>query len=473
MLPTETWSDIGAWLPDYQDFGNLAVALGVKWNRATQTQRMIRKYGSNQYISHIRVGDEGYDHDGNYAISETSRGFVRLSNAQTRYYKFLIKRRPHDVTRAVASLVVEICKNPENCVKWYKLQPFLSLGIKVDLPLQPDWLWHTYEWEPAFLELLLETGQLDSDSPALGPGGVPAVLNVAPVTKIECRMLSRLLRWRVPMDLDQILEDTIRDSNRQMELRFPRLQVITELLRHGADPDSIAVTPEDPNVIGILMLHGADPNCWAGDWYTTGDKVKIATCVDYGWLPPVEYVQSYFWPLLKWGCWDAADIFLCHYKRDLIHTVENGGLLLAIEGRQLDLTKCMVSLFPEILRQDHKIFASIVEWYAERDWKMDFGLIDLVLSIGCDVFEDTIMLCIEGIQREITRKVLFQPRVCTVHWGPKSLKDAPSWAPKLVRDVMYLRRREEKQRSMLFDLFDQDCSKFEFLIVIQNNCDSN
>ncbi|KAJ3073356.1 hypothetical protein HK102_006026 [Quaeritorhiza haematococci] len=217
------------------------------------------------------------------------------------------------------------------------------------------------------------------------------------------------------------------------------------------------VSPEDPDVIGILMLHGADPNRWAGDLFSIGDKVKIATWVDYGWFPPVEYAQSYFWALLKWGCWDAADLFLCHFKQNLIRTVETGGLLLAIEERQLDLTKRMVRIFPEILRRDHKIFASIVEWYTETDWKMDFELIDLVLSIGCDAMEDTILLCIKGNQQEITRKALFQPRV---YWGSQSLKEFP-WAPKLVRDVMYLRRREEKQRSMLFDLFDQNLADLD------------
>ncbi|KAJ3058610.1 hypothetical protein HK102_010396, partial [Quaeritorhiza haematococci] len=116
--------------------------------------------------------------------------------------------------------------------------------------------------------------------------------------------------------------------------------------------------------------------------------VKIATWVDYGWFPPVEYAQTYFWALLKWGCWDAADLFLRHFKRNLIRIVETGGLQMAIEGRQLDLTKRMVRIFPEILRWDPGVFQSIVEWYAETDWKMDFELIETVLSIGCDVFDD-------------------------------------------------------------------------------------
>ncbi|KAJ3077610.1 hypothetical protein HK102_005092, partial [Quaeritorhiza haematococci] len=119
--------------------------------------------------------------------------------------------------------------------------------------------------------------------------------------------------------------------------------------------------------------------------------------------------------------------------RNLIGTVEYGGLLQAIKGPQLDLTKCMVTTFPEIIRLDHNNFQSIVEWYTESNWKMDFELIEMVLSIGCDAFEDTILLCIKGNQREITRKALFQPRV---YLGPKSLKDAPSWAPKLLRDVI-------------------------------------
>ncbi|KAJ3062736.1 hypothetical protein HK102_008672, partial [Quaeritorhiza haematococci] len=395
MLPTETWSDIGAWLPDYQDFSNLAVAFGTKWDSATQAQRMIRKYGSNQYISHIQVGD---DHNG---VSETKRGNIR--DAQTRFYEFLIKRRSRDVRTAVASLALD----PE---QGYKLQPFLALGVKLQVDLDPDWLRHA---EPATLELLLETGQLDPDSPALGPGSFPAVLKTAPSSNFEFRMLRKLLHWGVPVDLDGLLVDSIRDSNWRFHRCFKENrythQVVTELLCHGANPDS-TVSPEDPDVISTLMIHGADPNRWAGDWFTTGDKVKIATWVDYGWFPPVEYAQSYFWPLLKWGCWDAADLFLRHFKRNLIRTVETGGLLLAIEGRQLDVVKRMVRIFPEILRRDPNIFTSIVEWYTETDWKMDFGLIDLVLSIGCDVFEDAILLCIKGNQREITRKALFQPR---------------------------------------------------------------
>ncbi|KAJ3073459.1 hypothetical protein HK102_006001 [Quaeritorhiza haematococci] len=268
MLPAETWNGIGAWLPDYQDFANLAVALGVKWDPATQAQRMIHKYGRYDFVPHIQVADETMED------TPTKRGFLNFSTDQLRFYEYLVKRLP-DV---VSSTVRQQIKSTE----YEHLQAFVRFGIKIQQEdLKPEPLLTVIECYPALLELLLETAQVDVDES----------LKVTRFHHSESfvRNCVRLLRWGVPLDLDGFLFHCLERSNKtykytgeDLRLRYARQGLIRELLLHGANPNLRCKIPEDPDVIDLMMLHGADPD-------------------SNGWLQQVEQLSC--WSIYKLECW--------------------------------------------------------------------------------------------------------------------------------------------------------------------------
>ncbi|KAJ3063968.1 hypothetical protein HK102_008339, partial [Quaeritorhiza haematococci] len=103
MFPAETWNEIGGWLGDYDDFANLAVALGVKWSPPTQAQRMIRKNGCH-FMPHIRVGDE----TDTKTPTRTQRGYIKLSRDQVRFYEYLIRRHPDVIAKEVEHHVTDL-----------------------------------------------------------------------------------------------------------------------------------------------------------------------------------------------------------------------------------------------------------------------------------------------------------------------------------------------------------------------------
>ncbi|KAJ3078341.1 hypothetical protein HK102_004564 [Quaeritorhiza haematococci] len=466
MLPAETWSEIGGWLADYHDFSNLAVALGVKWNPATQAQRMIRKYGDD-FLRHVPIGDELALNWGTGSPTWGKRGFIQFSAQQMDFYRFLVRRKPEVVKHCLE----ETTREPSVVEEWWYMEAFLHLGTRVDMTpyMSPRWIEHIMDYEPAVIELLLHNGVLGDHN-----FNADAFFQECFDGSFHCTWVGQLIRWGIPMDLDALLVLAVQYTTRQYEpleidrilnkfdprTQFQAQTFIQQLLDFGADPMVLVgtKTPTDPVVTEILLQYGADPDTlgWPNLPLIWGsDRDRIAMWLRYGWLPMVDDADLYFSCLLTWELWDLADMLLRHFKRNLVGVVEQDGLSTAIKARQLDLVKFMVRMFPEILRRNHNIFTGIVEWYAESEWKMDFELIEMVLSIGCDVFKDTILLCIKGNQQDITRKALFQPRVRTVYWDSKLLKEFP-WAPKLVRDVMCLRRREEKQRSMLYDSFESD-----------------
>ncbi|KAJ3064150.1 hypothetical protein HK102_008275 [Quaeritorhiza haematococci] len=158
-LPPEIHTEIGAWLPDNADFANLAVALGVKWEPAAQAQRMIRKYGRDDFLSHIQLADERETEDRPYTT--TQRGYLDFSGDQLRFYEYLVKHLPDVAAREV-----------ERCIKsaddydfaWEaRLQPFLKFGVK--FKPSSEFFFTAIGCYPALLELLLETGQLDVTEP--------------------------------------------------------------------------------------------------------------------------------------------------------------------------------------------------------------------------------------------------------------------------------------------------------------------
>ncbi|KAJ3074289.1 hypothetical protein HK102_005824, partial [Quaeritorhiza haematococci] len=135
-LPPEIHTKIGAWLPDNADFVNLAVALGVKWDPATQTQRMIRKYGRYDFLSHIQLADERIneaDEDEEQTYTTTHRGNLNFSGDQLRFYKYLVKRLPDVAAQEVKQCIKSTNDDEEdNDDAWEQhLQPFLISGFKL------------------------------------------------------------------------------------------------------------------------------------------------------------------------------------------------------------------------------------------------------------------------------------------------------------------------------------------------------
>ncbi|KAJ3082528.1 hypothetical protein HK102_001616 [Quaeritorhiza haematococci] len=457
MLPTETWSDIGAWLPDYQDFGNLAVALGVKSDPATQAQRMIHKYGKN-FIQHVAIGDELAHWDS--GATRTARGFIQFSPQQMDFYRFLIRRRPD---------VIEHCldfKQAEH-VEWQHIEAFLQLGAYMP-PLTVPFLQYVMDYEPAVIELLLHNGVLGDHNMS----NVDAFFQECFDGSFHCTWVGQLLRWGIPMDLDALLVLAVQYTTTEYEpleenriynkfdsrTQFQAQTFIQQLLKFGADPNVLVgvKTPTDPVVTEILLQHSADPGTlgWPrSDWIWGSEKDRISLWCQYGWVPTVHAADLYFSCLLSWKRWDLADMLLRHFKRNLVGIVEKKGLSIAIKARQLDVVKGMVRLCPEIFREDPFIFMEIIDWYVETDWQLDPELIEMLLSNGCAMNSHTIWSCIEADQQEITCKALFQPVLSPCPNPLDSDPHGPPWAPKMVRDLACLRQREEQQRALLMDRF--------------------
>ncbi|KAJ3067677.1 hypothetical protein HK102_007362, partial [Quaeritorhiza haematococci] len=165
MFPAENWSDIGGWLSDYHDFSNLAVALGVKWDPATQAQRMIRKYGGS-FMSHIRIGDET-DND---RTSRSQRGYINFTDDQLRFYEYLVRRLPKVVAREVQEQLPALETDcPEDALE--RLEPLLKFGVKINHVSIRSLTNALYD-VPVVIELLLETGQVGFSVPA-DPDFVP------------------------------------------------------------------------------------------------------------------------------------------------------------------------------------------------------------------------------------------------------------------------------------------------------------
>ncbi|KAJ3077489.1 hypothetical protein HK102_005193, partial [Quaeritorhiza haematococci] len=437
-----------AWPSDYGDFSNLAVALGVKWNPGTQAQRLIRKYGGD-FLVHSNWDDSG--------PTRTKRQFIQFSAQQLEFYRFVIRRMPEVVKHSLE----ETARDPDGVEEWWHIEAFLQLGGQltpfVTPYVSPQWIEHIMNYEPAVVELLLHNGILGDHNMTLD-----TYFQWCFDAPVHCSWVVRLIRWGIPMDLDALLDLAVRYTTNEYEpleedriiRKFdPRAQLraqtfIEQLLNFGADPNTLTDTPTDPGVMEVLLQHGADPELlgWTHStrWRMGGNlHDKIALWVKYGWGPlDLEDIDWYFYCLLSSGWWDAADTFLTRFGRTLAGVVGRQGLRIAVEGRQLDLVWRMVKMFPEVLREDNLIFRGIVKWYADVDWKMDFDLIETVLSTGCSVDTDSLLMCIRGDQRDIARKAIFQPEryICNIN------EAGLPWVPKLIETLKSLRQNENRQR---------------------------
>ncbi|KAJ3081016.1 hypothetical protein HK102_002634 [Quaeritorhiza haematococci] len=460
MFPAETWSEIGGWLSDYSDFSNLAVALGVKWNPATQAQRMIRKYG-NDFLEHVAIGDELAHWDS--GATRSDRRYILFSTQQMDFYRYLLWCMPEVIGRCLDF------PRPER-VHWQHLEAFLHLGARIPLLTVP-FLQYVIEDFPAVVELLVENGIIGDHNFYADAAFIEKELFYDPFLLYS--WVPWLIRWGIPMDLDSLLRMTVEYTTTEYEpleidrinnkfdprTQFQAQMFIQQLLEFGADPNILVgvKTPTDPVVTEILLQHGADPGTlgWPrSGWIWGSEKDRISLWCQYGWLPTVDDADLYFSCLLNWKRWDLVDVFLRHFKRNLVGVVEKKGLSIAIKARQLDLVKRMVTTFPEIFRKDSFIFMQIIDWYVETDWQLDLELVEMLLSNDCAVNSRTIWTCIEANQQEITRKALFQPVLSPCPNPLDSDPHGPAWAPKLVRDMVRLRQREDRQRACQLDGLD-------------------
>ncbi|KAJ3088290.1 hypothetical protein HK102_009108 [Quaeritorhiza haematococci] len=362
-LPPEIQTQIGAWLPDNADFANLAVALGVKWEPATQAQRMIRKYGWS-FLSHIQLADERVneaDETQERPYTTTQRGYLNFSGDQLRFYKYLVKRLPDVAAREVERLIKSTDDDEDDedyDFAWEeRLQPFLRSGFKLQA-LTPGLVLAAVEWHPALLELLLETGQLDVTEP------VKVKLH-SYHTQSCMQNCVRLLRWGAPVDVDGLLLSCLERSNKTYEfgcedlpLRFARHGLIRELLIHGANPNLACGIPEDPDVITLMMLHGADPdtNGWFGqvEHLWSCSIYKLECWVKNGWFPketrdPLDGGSPawFFRLFIRERNEAVAEMLLDHFGRKLLPCA---GITIkdAMSLRWFRFVDKMVQMFPEI-----------------------------------------------------------------------------------------------------------------------------
>ncbi|KAJ3072347.1 hypothetical protein HK102_006253 [Quaeritorhiza haematococci] len=426
------------------------MALGVKWTPRTQAQRMLRKYGSN-FMHYIPMADEvaHWNTDEPWA-TRAKRGHLNFSAKQVDFYRFLIRRMPQFVEHHLSQCLQE---DPDSVTPWEELEALLHAGYRLPVELKTDWIEHGMEYEPAAIELLLENGVL---------GDHNLTVECYFDRTLYCSWLPRVIRWGIPVDLDGFLIQAVDYTTREYELiesdRIlngfdPRTQYqvqcfIQQLLDFGANPNVITRIPTDPGVIPALMLHGADPNAtgWTRRFETRvwGSERHIITMwAHYGWLPPVQHAWWFFNCLVDWGCWGEVDGFMDHFGRNLVDTA-CCCLKKMIEHRKMDFALRMVVMFPEILADDHLIFHEIVKWYAESDWTLNRDLIERVLSAGCLVDDDSILLCIQGNQRDLARQALYQ-RQFTWLYPSRVEKLGVTWAAKLVEDFIPLRFIEERR----------------------------
>ncbi|KAJ3079730.1 hypothetical protein HK102_003545 [Quaeritorhiza haematococci] len=451
MFPRETCNEIGAWLPDNANFANLAVALRVKWDPATQAQRMIRKYGPD-FLDHVPIADEMAHWD--TGPTRTKRGYITLSTKQVDFYRFLIRRMLQAVERHVLECLK---KNPDSIAPWEQLEALFQVGYRLPVELKTDWIHHAMDCEPAAIELMLENGVLGDHNLHLD-----AFFEECFDRTFHCSWLPRVLRWGIPVDLDALLVETVDHTTQKYELieedRIingfnPRAQYqvqcfIQQLLEFGANLNVITWIPTDPGVISVLMLHGADPNAagWSRRYETRvwgSEEHIVKTWAHYGWLPPAQHAGWFFNCLVDWGCWGAVDVFMDHFGRNLVDAA-CWSLRKMIEHRKMDFALHMVAMFPEILADDRSIFGKIVKWYAESDWTLNWDLIEKVLSTGCLVGHWSILLCIQSNQRDIARKALYQ-RQMTWTYPSEVEKLGVTWAVKLVQDFIPLRQIEDRR----------------------------
>ncbi|KAJ3085605.1 hypothetical protein HK102_013998 [Quaeritorhiza haematococci] len=238
MFPLEICDEIGTWLSDYNDFANLAVALGIKWSPATQAQRMIRKYGAYCFLDH--AADETVS-------TRTRRRYINFTNYQLRFYEYLVRRHPDVVAKEIELFETAFLN------AFQQLEPLLKLGVRLSHAVSMESLEDALYHAPVVIELLLETGQLDCDEITASADFLPlhptAVLGVG-----EQHILIR------------------------------------ELLDRGANPNAVKSVLYTPAAMAMLLERSADPD--AIGWGRKILKFRAADLwildmwiLDYGWLP--------------------------------------------------------------------------------------------------------------------------------------------------------------------------------------------
>ncbi|KAJ3051291.1 hypothetical protein HK102_012095, partial [Quaeritorhiza haematococci] len=311
MFPAETWSEIGAWLSDYGDFSNFAVALGVKWNPRTQAQRMIRKYGRDKFLSFIQIGD-GTDDS---APTRTQRGYINFSTDQLCFYQYLVRRLPDVVAKEVHGQSPGLgtyC--PEDALE--RLEPLLKFGVKIN-NVSTRSLSNALYYAPAVIELLAETGQIGFP--------VPADPDFVPEDDGTFLLFGRMLRWGLSLDLDFLLNHCVRRLRHWAVPDEHRVEIgilIHQLLDHGANPKAVTAVPCTPEIMIRLLEGGADPdgNRWSTkilDFGVNDLWILDTWILDYGWVPRASEYRadppSVFGKLALHQRWAAATVLLEHF----------------------------------------------------------------------------------------------------------------------------------------------------------------
>ncbi|KAJ3071393.1 hypothetical protein HK102_006450 [Quaeritorhiza haematococci] len=368
MFPAKTWNEIGAWLSAYSDFANFAVALGVKWNPATQAQCMVRKYGCNDFMPHIQVGDE------KRPPTRTQRGYINFTNDELRFYEYLIRRCgdviakevEHHETNLETHFDLDFDDDPFLRKFWLQhvqntldqLEPLLRFGVRIKIPTRAL---HVVVWHaPVMIEVLLETGQLET---------LPPYRDFVP--EINALLFARLLRWGLSLDLDFLLGYCVRRSNHTTpRLRMEFLMLMQHLLDHGANPKTVESVAYTREAMTMLLDAGADPdtNRWTRKIVNfAGEDMWILEMwiLDYGWLPrPSRHRYDHsdpsnvFCKLARYQRWAAATVLLNHFGREL--DADDARFVLSQTARvmypgpndaqaQFDFVKKMVTVFPEAI----------------------------------------------------------------------------------------------------------------------------
>ncbi|KAJ3080964.1 hypothetical protein HK102_002673 [Quaeritorhiza haematococci] len=441
MFPAETLNEIGGWLGAYSDFANFAVALGVKWSPATQAQRMVRKYGRH-FMPHIRIGDE----TDTKTPTRTKRGYIPFTNDQVRFYEYLIKRCgdviakevEHHVTNLETHLDPDFDYDPFLESSWLQhvqytldqLEPLLRLGVRIKIPTRAL---HVVVWHaPVMIEVLLETGQLET---------LPPYRDFVP--EINALLFARLLRWGLPLDLDFLLGYCVRRSNHTTpRLRMEFLMLMQHLLNHGANPKAVESVPYTREAMTMLLDAGADPdtNRWGRKvlHFARDDLWILDTWIlDYTWLPRAsEYrsdqsdPSSVLCKLARNQRWAAATVLLDHFGREIglfARFVLSETSRVMYPGpndaqAQFDFVKKMVTVFPEAV-ESHKV----ISWYSKTQWTLDLSLLQIIMRKKCRFTRSSIMLCIKDNQEHVLAEAIALG--CIQDYD--LFEDGPEWARRL------------------------------------------
>ncbi|KAJ3080321.1 hypothetical protein HK102_003141, partial [Quaeritorhiza haematococci] len=194
----EILTKIATWLSEFSDFVNFGVACGVRWRPATQAQRLIKKHGPG-FLT--RINTRTNTRTKPKTNTQTNARHVLISAQQLDFYKYLVRCMPRLVEATVRQLIAEKVFSDQ-------LVTFFQLGVKAEVT--ETWLMDAMQQDPVAVELLLENG-------CIGDHNMPRIRD--PVS----RLVSRMLRWGLPMDSDALLIRVVNYTTRQYDMLEGRL----------------------------------------------------------------------------------------------------------------------------------------------------------------------------------------------------------------------------------------------------------